>query len=758
MTDRQRYALRITGFVVLGLLFLSIIGIGIAWSQRESLLRTALDRATKKAKRDYHLTVTIGSARFTGLTTVAFRQIAVVPEQRDSLARIAELSVSVRLWPLLLGRIGLSDMTLRDGLVQVIRRDSLSNIDFILKRQKRDSTTADTDRQPTNLGEVTERLLDNLLSKVPDNLDIKNLAFRLIDTKRDTIHRFDLLTETARIQNEQVSSTLRLNGNEAVWHVGGTANPGRQRYDLQLFADGRPLELKYLKERYNLKLQADTVGFRLRDMDWSQGEFKLQGTGSVRNLRLNHPAIARPEVDVVVGRAAMDANLFVGRNYVGIDSSSVVHLGDATARPFVQYTLPDKEAGTDKIIDLALHMDSQDAQAVFDAFPQGLFESLEGIRVQGKLRYDMALHLDTAQPDSVKFRSGLTPDGFRILRLGQVDFRSINQPFVYTPYEKGKPVRPIIVGPENPDFTPLETISPDLRNAVLTSEDFNFFTHNGFNEKAFRVSIATNYKAGSFKRGASTISMQLVKNVFLNRSKTFARKIEEILIVWLMENEHLVPKERMFEVYLNIIEWGRNVYGIGEASRHYFNKTPAELGLGESIFLAFIIPSPKRGLDWFLPDGSLQVRNVRGFFRIIGRLMAKRGLAVPEGETDSTGTYGFYDVRLKESLRRQVPGYLPDSLNFGSDSLGTDPDDEINTLDEFFNRLKGNPNPAPTTDRPEPQTPAPVVQPENNPVPPTPAAPADTVKTRRQRRQEERERKKLERAMPRKAMEPGSGA
>ena len=130
----------------------------------------------------------------------------------------------------------------------------------------------------------------------------------------------------------------------------------------------------------------------------------------------------------------------------------------------------------------------------------------------------------------------------------------------------------------------MNQISPDLRNALLTSEDYTFFTHKGFNEKAFRASIATNFKEKSFKRGASTVSMQLVKNVFLNRNKTLSRKVEEILIVWLIENEHIVPKERMYEVYLNVIEWGRNIYGISEAARYYFAKPPSDLSLAKAFF------------------------------------------------------------------------------------------------------------------------------------------------------------------------------
>jgi hypothetical protein len=219
---------------------------------------------------------------------------------------------------------------------------------------------------------------------------------------------------------------------------------------------------------------------------------------------------------------------------------------------------------------------------------------------------------------------------------------------VYTPYEYGKPMRNITIGPANPDYTPIGQISPYLRNAVLTAEDPSFYTHNGFVEKAFQRSIATNFKEKAFKRGGSTISMQLVKNVFLSRQKTIARKVEEILIVWLIENNRISSKQRMFEVYLNLIEWGNNVYGIGEAARYYFGKSPSELTLGESIFLANIVPRPKKGLYFFEADGSVTYR-LRGYFKLIGNLMARRGYT-----SRDTNAYGFYGVRLREGLRRKV--------------------------------------------------------------------------------------------------------
>jgi hypothetical protein len=182
----------------------------------------------------------------------------------------------------------------------------------------------------------------------------------------------------------------------------------------------------------------------------------------------------------------------------------------------------------------------------------------------------------------------------------------------------------------------------------MTAEDPSFYRNRGFVEESIRKSLATDFKEKKFKRGGSTISMQLVKNTFLSREKTLSRKIEEIMIVWLIENNDVMTKDRMLEVYFNIIEWGPDIYGIGEASRYYFNKTPGELTVGESIYLASIVPHPKTGLYSFLPDGTLRPGLI-GYFNLIGNLMAGHGQA----QRDSSD-YGFYSVRLREGLRREV--------------------------------------------------------------------------------------------------------
>jgi membrane peptidoglycan carboxypeptidase len=189
--------------------------------------------------------------------------------------------------------------------------------------------------------------------------------------------------------------------------------------------------------------------------------------------------------------------------------------------------------------------------------------------------------------------------------------------------------RPVLVGSENPNYTPLDQISPYLQKCVLTSEDPSFFSHRGFINEAFKQSILKNIRTKKFSRGASTISMQLIKNVFLTREKTVSRKLEEILLVYILENNRIASKERMLEVYFNIIEWGPNVYGIGEASHFYFQKSPADLSLKECLFLATIVPKPKKFMWQFDNEGNLKSFALKQQ-KFLSNLMLRRGLLIPE--------------------------------------------------------------------------------------------------------------------------------
>ena len=661
--------IRIAGIVVIFVVIILLTGGYIAYSKRGAMLQKAISKAEIKAKTDYNLDLKIGSARFTGLSTVSFTNITIVPRQRDTILTIKKLDVSIKVLPVIFGDVKLAGVNLQDGHLNLTDINRIKNFDFLFKKKK--DTTEHT---RVNLADLAYNLINQVLYKIPDNLTLHNF---LVSFTNDT-SSFKLLGETALIKHGQLTSTIDVNGGAATWHFEGRMRASDRDIDVKLYADGKKVELPFIEKRYKLKVNFDTISTRLSKVEHSGGETRIYGYWGVRNLLINHPGLSSS--NIIIPDASIDANVFVGENYISVDSSSVIRLKKITAHPYIKYTL-----NPIKIYEVKVNTGWLAAQDVFDSFPSGMFESLEGMQVTGKLNYSLNVFLNSARPDDVQFDSRLDKKDFVIVKYGKTNLERLKGSFVYIPYEKGKPMPPRLIGPKNPDYTPLDRISPDLRNAVMTAEDPSFYAHHGFVEESIRKSLATDYKDKKFKRGGSTISMQLVKNAFLSREKTLARKIEEMMIVWLIENNHIMTKNRMLEVYFNIIEWGRNVYGIGEASRYYFGKTPAELNLGESIYLASIVPNPKAGLYAFLPDGTVRP-GLLGYFNLIGKMMAMRGQAV----RDSSG-YGFYDVRLKESLRREIAPLNPAA----ADSLmkQTDEDDipiiEPEKKPTFFQRLFG---------------------------------------------------------------------
>lgn len=141
-------------------------------------------------------------------------------------------------------------------------------------------------------------------------------------------------------------------------------------------------------------------------------------------------------------------------------------------------------------------------------------------------------------------------------------------------------------------WVPFSQISPHLKKAVLVSEDDAFYQHNGFDWRQIKESLILNWQDKGFRRGGSTITQQLAKNLYLSPSKSIFRKIEESVLAYQIE-KHL-SKQRIFEIYLNVIEWGPGIYGAQAAAQHYFNVSAKNLSARQAAYLAAIIPNPKK--------------------------------------------------------------------------------------------------------------------------------------------------------------------
>jgi monofunctional biosynthetic peptidoglycan transglycosylase len=149
-----------------------------------------------------------------------------------------------------------------------------------------------------------------------------------------------------------------------------------------------------------------------------------------------------------------------------------------------------------------------------------------------------------------------------------------------------------IAGPKNKDYVNLSELPKILSQTVLALEDSRFYQHNGFDHHEIQNAVESSIKHGKRLRGASTISQQLVKNMYLTPERSLRRKFLEALIT--IKLELTVPKHRILELYLNSIDWGRGNLGIKDAARYYFKSSPQRLNLLQSVYLASIIPNPAR--------------------------------------------------------------------------------------------------------------------------------------------------------------------
>ena len=162
--------------------------------------------------------------------------------------------------------------------------------------------------------------------------------------------------------------------------------------------------------------------------------------------------------------------------------------------------------------------------------------------------------------------------------------------------------------PTSKNYVPLKNISKYLQKSVIVTEDGSFFEHDGFDWESIQKNAKENFAQGQYRRGGSTISQQLAKNMFLSPEKTLFRKFLEMLITFRIEK--YLSKKEILERYLNIVEFGKNIYGVRQAASTYFHKSPSELNVAESAYLAILLPSPvKYSRSFYQPEFSKFIKH-----------------------------------------------------------------------------------------------------------------------------------------------------
>ncbi|HEY1549114.1 MAG TPA: biosynthetic peptidoglycan transglycosylase, partial [Kofleriaceae bacterium] len=236
-------------------------------------------------------------------------------------------------------------------------------------------------------------------------------------------------------------------------------------------------------------------------------------------------------------------------------------------------------------------------QRMLDAFPVEMVPYMNGYKLRGVFDVDIHTTIDWGDLDSLDLGGHVALDNCKVVDEPADSPKRLKDEFEqYVETEKGE-WQSFVVGPSNPDFVALPDVSPYLLKSLQSTEDFNFYKHHGFIPTEFRTALINNLKHEKFVQGASSITMQMVKNVLLYREKTLARKLQELFLTWHVE--HTLDKDRIFEIYVNVIEFGPSLYGIGPAAHYYFGKAAKDLNPTESAFFSSILPDPKGRSEQF---------------------------------------------------------------------------------------------------------------------------------------------------------------
>jgi hypothetical protein len=292
---------------------------------------------------------------------------------------------------------------------------------------------------------------------------------------------------------------------------------------------------------------------------------------------------------------------------------NVRNLSSSFGKARVEITAQLQRRSNETLASMNLDLPLAACEDLIEALPRGLAPLASQVHLDGTLALQSAVRFDTAHPNAAEVRwklanacrvksanPAVSPDRFRA-------------PFILEVPDEHKVYVQRAFGPGTPNWVAFADMSSHLPNAVLVCEDGGFFHHAGFDGQAIRNSIRENLVQGRFARGASTVSMQLAKNLYLRREKTFSRKLQEAVLTLLLEQSF--TKNELMELYLNVIELGPGIYGVGEAARVYFNTTAAVLSPLQAFYLVSLLPNPK--VMHFEKDGRLS----SGWRKLLQHLM-----------------------------------------------------------------------------------------------------------------------------------------
>lgn len=554
---------------------------------------------------------------------------------KEAFLNVTDSKFKIQVWKGFHRTLILKGLEAEKVQVHVVKQGNYCNYHFLKSKKTNKS-------KERNYKEMVASLLGKLGDYCPTKMKVDHVS---VQTDLDSVRvRYDLAD--MNIQNGRFRSMAQVHqSGQPVehWQLSGDFDKKKKLYEgTMVCQDGKQAKgsIPFLRAFEQLDMQFHEAQGKLVVLKESQKLIQCQLVGNIHNLQCNHHYIA--DVPVLIDSVGGNLQLSIAPKSVVVDSTSTLMLNRAVLHPYLCFK-NDKS----KHVVFKINEKDRDAAPLVASLPSDLFQVMPHLKMKGKMDFNCLLDCDFGQLDSLKFDFNMV-NRQRSLQIveGLGEITRFNEPFEYTFYDHGEPIRTVWVGADNPYFCSSAAIPELLKQSILASEDGAFFVHNGFCKSAMQRALIDDIKAGKMRRGGSTITMQLVKNLFLSRKKVLTRKFEEMMLVWMIEDQHLISKDRMFEIYVNIIEWAPGVIGIGEASQFYFHKRPSELTMPECLYLASLIRAPKHYASTLNPDGTLTDVKRSELEFVADRMVTREFMT----ETQRAN----FDSNVKTVIRREV--------------------------------------------------------------------------------------------------------
>jgi len=400
----------------------------------------------------------------------------------------------------------------------------------------------------------------------------------------------------------------------------------------------------------------------------SPDEIHIDGRVTVRDAALFSERLAPEPIEqislTVTGKGTwypLERRLAIAQGSLRMGSARVLVAGEL------------ERASDHYRVELIARMPPAPCNEVVGAIPKDVIGPLKGFSWTGTWGGIATLSLDSRDLEATEMRIRVRDlcEFVRVPRWVRVE--RFQEPFRHTVVEPDESVFELVTGPGTDPWVPLADVSPFLVQAVLSHEDARFYDHGGFAPWAIREALVRNLQEGAYVVGASTISMQLAKNLYLKREKTIARKVQEVILTWWLE--HALEKDDLLELYLNVIEYGPGIYGIKHAAAHYFGRMPTELSPAEAAFLATILPAPKRYHASYERDELS--RGTRSRMTRLLEHMADR-----ERIGDEALTYGLAEIEEFDFHQEEEP--LPGPRTLPPVGAPEEPTEELDPFEALF--------------------------------------------------------------------------